>query len=362
MAVNILLQNLTIAKQLNAWKAVIDRKENKIMFTDRDENVIAVYDIAQDENGMDAIKRITRMLINNDNDKANNESENANKEDKENKDSSDNNDVEVESEIIEKVAKHVKTTNVPFIFARSLIFLPFDRLSDNNPVYRQFRENKNVLDLETAWYKLQIRNRLLTMKHLRALLAAIMVANNVVVLKTNEIAIKFSIYQVAKKMGIIKNWRQYGKKVRSHVIDIFNEIADMRFVIKDKKEEKQGSFRIIDEPFVEGDTYAIKFTKTFTKLLADEYFFKINDIKLNMDGIVLKLILFMQTQAKNKTFSMTIRKFLEMQKADYDRKIVHKYTKKIKNSRDLLAAYNIILDEKNETIIYNPNILPFKSN
>src|SRR5574344_519212 len=105
-------------------------------------------------------------------------------------------------------------------------FMPVDKISHNSALAKEFVANKNILRRETAFGTVEIRNRLLTQYH-KMILDCIMI-NNIarsVVYKGN-IAIYFSIYEIAQKLGL--KWNRNTQKNIQEAIEYIKDVVIVR--------------------------------------------------------------------------------------------------------------------------------------
>lgn len=251
-----------------------------------------------------------------------------------------------------QLAVRLKNADIPFVFARSPLFLPYEKLLPNNPIVREFKANDNILTLENQWYSVQIRNRLLHTRHLKAIIAAILTAKEVKI-NQSQITIKFNIYSVAKKAGFVKDRDSYGGKNMENIRKLFHEIADVRIVIGKKTTKKEEDFRIAEELDREDDMFTMTFSKKFSEKVAKEFLVNVKKLELNINPLILKLILFTHTQNKQKIFHISFKSFLELNNV-YSKKMIFNFRNilKEKETIEILAKNGVSVDFKKEILTY----------
>ncbi len=122
-------------------------------------------------------------------------------------------------------------------------FMPVDKISHNSALAREFVVNKNILRRETAFGTVEIRNRLLTQYH-KMILDCIMI-NNIKrsVVYNGSIAIYFSIYEIAQKLGL-----EWSGKTQKNIQEAIEYIKDVVIVRSDNNGSGiSSSYNIIQE-------------------------------------------------------------------------------------------------------------------
>src|SRR5574344_2400579 len=121
-------------------------------------------------------------------------------------------------------------------------FMPVDKISHNSALAKEFAANKNVLKRETAFGTVEIRNRLLTQYH-KMILDCIMIHNIRSVVYKGTIAIYFSIYEIAQKLGL-----EWSGKTQKNIQEAIEYIKDVVIVRSDNNGSGvSSSYNIIQE-------------------------------------------------------------------------------------------------------------------
>ena len=121
-------------------------------------------------------------------------------------------------------------------------FMPVDKISHNSALAKEFVANKNILKRETAFGTVEIRNRLLTQYH-KMILDCIMIHNTRSVVYKGTIAIYFSIYEIAQKLGL-----EWSGKTQKNIQEAIEYIKDVVIVRTDSNGSGiTSSYNIIQE-------------------------------------------------------------------------------------------------------------------
>ncbi len=121
-------------------------------------------------------------------------------------------------------------------------FMPVDKISHNSALAKEFVANKNILRRETAFGTVEIRNRLLTQYH-KMILDCIMIHNVRSVVYKGTIAIYFSIYEIAQKLGL-----EWNGKTQKNIQEAIEYIKDVVIVRTDNNGSGiSSSYNIIQE-------------------------------------------------------------------------------------------------------------------
>lgn len=148
-------------------------------------------------------------------------------------------------------------------------FLPLVKISKNTTTYKKFIENKNVIERETPWGKISIRNRLLTQTHKDVL-------NSIYTLATlnktkkfdnsKRIVLTFSRYELLKKLQMNDGGGQY-----KLIDDWLREIKDT-VIERTTNDEKQGvQYNIIDFVGWIDNDYGIILSDVYSKSFINSY-------------------------------------------------------------------------------------------
>ena len=160
-------------------------------------------------------------------------------------------------------------------------FMPVDKISHNSALAKEFVANKNILKRETAFGTVEIRNRLLTQYH-KMILDCIMIHNIRSVVYKGTIAIYFSIYEIAQKLGLewsgktqknIQEAIEYIKGVvivrtdssGSGIASSYNIIQEMKYSAKE-----QSYVIVLSSLYAEyfNKTMSINYNKRFDELIS----------------------------------------------------------------------------------------------
>ena len=121
-------------------------------------------------------------------------------------------------------------------------FMPVDKISHNSALAKEFVANKNILKRETAFGTVEIRNKLLTQYH-KIILDCIMIHNTRSVVYKGTIAIYFSIYEIAQKLGL-----EWSGKTQKNIQEAIEYIKDVVIVRTDASGSGiASSYNIIQE-------------------------------------------------------------------------------------------------------------------
>jgi len=235
-------------------------------------------------------------------------------------------------------------------------FIPVSKINKNSQIYQQFAENNNVLERKTAWGRIQVRNRLLTQYHLDVFNALMSLEDKeIFMLKNNDIAIFFDLYQLAKKMSI-----KWGKKTKENLIDTFLEMRDVVIVRWDNDNNLIGTYNLIKDA-----KYSQKREK-FGVIISKEYinffntqitvnfanvFNKMRQIKGEGEGLIKAIINFFITQKTKQR--ITLLKLLETIGYPISTNRQVRYAKQIINAKiELLKQFNINYNKNTQIFEY----------
>lgn len=188
-------------------------------------------------------------------------------------------------------------------------FLPVAKINKNSKLYKDFVNNGNILERETSWGKIQIRNRLLTQHHFDVLNGIMTLPGKEMgFISSGQLVVYLSLYQLAKHLGI-----SWGKKTKANLNETISEIEDLKI----KRWDKKGNFKtysIIAESEYVNDTniLKIKFSKEFVKHFQQEITINFAEIHKKMrkmlrgrgEGLVKAIINFFITQRSNQKIGL----------------------------------------------------------
>ena len=253
--------------------------------------------------------------------------------------------------------KKIKQSTQTLTDLRISPFLPIAKLKKNSKLYKNFVANNNILERKTSWGKIQIRNSLLTQHH-NDVLSGIMALENkkVLFLKTGEVAIFFSLYQLSKQMEL-----KWGKLTKKNLIDTILEIRDLVITRWDNKENLIGTYNIIKNAKYsdEIDSFGIILTKEYVN-----FFYKTITVSFNQtykkmrkkvkgkgEGLIKAIINFFITQKENQ--KIELYKLLNTIGYPTETEYQLKNAKQILNKNiELLKEFGIDYDKKNKVFTY----------
>lgn len=241
------------------------------------------------------------------------------------------------------------------------IFLPFNKLRKNNPLYKKFTKNGNKLVIENKYGILEIRNRLITQQHKDIL--ETMLSNSKSYINKEEtmfVTIK-SRYDFLKQIGMCPTSYTYLEEKIKELEDISintkyqtsdNKIIEEQFGIiaaikmEEDKTKKNGT-KIIK----------VKFTKEFTAFYLDSNLldYKKNIAKIAklptpfLKSIARYMLIHNKHQINISTFirNLGFDKIFTQREIDRKKKELEKYKEQLK---DLDIEVILAKDKKSNTI------------
>ena len=232
-------------------------------------------------------------------------------------------------------------------------FLPLEKVMPNSSIMKEFIKNKQKLIRETPYGYLEIRNRLLTQKHLEILNVISYSSENIEVIN-NKIHLEVSIYKIAQELKLA-----WGIKTKQQIIDYIKDINDV--VIYRKNGKKTESYKILDKVIYNEDTkkWNITYSIDYTKVLKNKIFINYDEVFKNIvningrgSGILKSVINFFITHnlAENKKMQISLDKLFEtigIQKTQYAKAKMF-----IKDNSELLSSYNISLNSTEKNLVF----------
>ena len=331
------------------YKKIEVNVDNKKLIITLEDDTIKEYETLQDENPIKTIRRIFFK--------------------KEKKEPNLKQEVKEKSpDTPQSVAERLSCAYIPMIFARSGLFLAFNKPRQDNVLVKQFRENKNILKLSNAWFDIEVRNRLLFNNHLRIILAIL--STGEIEEEDGRVVVKFSLYTVAKTAGIIKKRKSWSKHNQDYALNLIAEIADTRYQINANKDNKGENVGIIEHFSYNDTNYNVRFTKEFTKNFINNIVFKPKDDIaeiLNKPPLILKLTLLALSQ-KNE-FKIQVKKFIQANGIEPTGLTVMRFRNNLKTHKKFLSdlgieieADCIIYKNKNRSFLQYPRPLTTSEN
>jgi len=154
------------------------------------------------------------------------------------------------------------------------IFLPFNQIRKNNPIYKEFTKNDNRLEIKSAYGIVELRNRLLTQQH-KDILEAILKYKKIFIKNERAMVVEIdSRYDILKTMGIsTTNYKYLEEKLK--------ELEDFSISILSQNDEKKEStqfgiisvIKIVEDKVKKRMNIKIKFTAEFTAFYMDSNLF-----------------------------------------------------------------------------------------
>jgi len=206
---------------------------------------------------------------------------------------SNKNNTEVKTYKSANIIKKCIESSLPVDMLRNCPFLPIDKISAKSKIYQSFMHSRQILRRETNYGTIETRNRLLTQKH-KAIFDVMMdtctFANTsysqyktkkeqveTAILEGNSIAIKISIYEIAKRLDL-----KWGGSTKKYIIESLKEIADTGITIQSINNTMGSTFHIIDSIAWNDDKCKVWLSGQYTKYLyislAINYGSRINEI------------------------------------------------------------------------------------
>ena len=243
-------------------------------------------------------------------------------------------------------------------------FLPVAKINKNSKLYKDFVANNNILERETSWGKIQIRNRLLTQYHMDILSGIMAIRNKkIFLLKNGDVSVFFILYQLAKQMKL--NW---GKLTKENLIDGILEISDLKITRWNNKGDLLGAYNIISKAEYSNklNKFGVTFTKDYINFFVNgitidfpETYQKIRGIKGRGEGLTKAIINFFITQ--NKDQKIELIKLLNT--INYPTNT----ERQIRNAREILnknietlKKFNITYDKKTKIFTYTEKLQDIK--
>ncbi len=174
-------------------------------------------------------------------------------------------------------------------------FLPLTKISEKSNTYKKFIENKNILERQTPWGKILIRNRLLTQVHkdiLHAIYALSTKHKTKKVDNEKRITMTFNRYELLKKLGMNHSGASY-KRLDTWI----KEIKDCVIERTTQDNNKSISYNIIDDLLKSDEEYGIVLSKNYSNRFLSEMTLSITErideilaIKGEGSGIIKSII------------------------------------------------------------------------
>jgi hypothetical protein len=244
-------------------------------------------------------------------------------------------------------------------------FLPIAKINKNSKLYKEFVKNGNILERKTSWGKIQLRNRLLTQYH-NDVLSGIMALKDkmIIPLKSGDIAIFFSLYQLSVQMGL-----KWGKLTKKNLMDTLLEIRDLVITRWDNEGNLLGTYNLIknakySEKF---DEFGIVLPKEYVEhFLSDVtiYFPETHKkmrklIKGRGEGLIKAIINFFITQKENQKIHLykildTIGYPTNTERQLKNARVI------VKANIQILKEFNIEYNEKTKMLTYTEQLSDVK--
>ena len=236
-------------------------------------------------------------------------------------------------------------------------FLPVAKINKNSKLYKNFVANNNILERETSWGKIQIRNRLLTQYH-QDIINGIMALKHkkIFFLKNGNIAIFFSLYQLSKQMNL-----KWGKLTKKHLIETILEIRDLVITRWNNQGDLLGTYNIIEDAKYSNkvDMFGIILSKKYIDFFIKEITISFPETHKKMrekirgkgEGLIKAIINFFITQQVEQKIELL--KLLKTINYPTETEYQLKNARKIINKNiPLLKEFGIEYDKKTKIFTY----------
>ena len=243
-------------------------------------------------------------------------------------------------------------------------FLPVAKINKNSKLYKDFIANNNILERETSWGKIQIRNRLLTQYHMDILSGIMAIKDkNIFLLKNEDVSVFFSLYQLAKQMKL-----EWGKLTKKNLIDGILEIADLKIARWNNRGDLIGDYNIINNAQYSNklDMFGIVFTKEYINFFVNqitidfpETYKKIREIKGRGEGLIKAIINFFITQNKNQRIEL-IKLLNTINYPTNTERQIRNAREILNKNIETLKKFNITYDKKTKIFTYTEKLQDIK--
>lgn len=235
-------------------------------------------------------------------------------------------------------------------------FMPIEKISHNSKLHKDFVANGNRLVRTTSWGELEIRNRLLTQNHLEILSVIMANKREARVLQSGRIAIYFSMYDIAIKIGLSWSGRT-SKELEENI----KQISDLN-IIRHLNNGDKASYRILDN-VAYSDRYDMwgivlsdEYTELFKRGITIGYHKRLDEIiqiKGKGAGLVKAVIHFFITHDNTKQHRIGLIQLLDtLGYPKEDRQFKMAITALNKAKEDL-AKFQIFFYSKDRVLEYN---------
>jgi len=244
-------------------------------------------------------------------------------------------------------------------------FLPVAKINKNSKLYKNFVANNNILERETSWGKIQIRNRLLTQYH-QDIINGIMALKQkkIFFLKNGNITIFFSLYQLSRQMNL-----KWGKLTKKHLIETILEIRDLVITRWNNQGDLLGTYNIIEDAKYSNkiDMFGIILSRKYIDFFIKEITISFPEthkkmrekIKGKGEGLIKAIINFFITQQVEQKIELL--KLLKTINYPTETEYQLKNARKIINKNiPLLKEFGIEYDKKTKIFTYTEQLNDIK--
>lgn len=224
-------------------------------------------------------------------------------------------------------------------------FFPIEKVSSQSKIYKDFVANGNKSIRKTSWGELEIRNRMLTQHHLSVFSTIMAHKKKIVKLESGMIAIYFSMYKIAKMLGL--TWSgQTSKDIEETV----KQIADVN-IFRTEVNGDKFSYRIIDkvEYSKNQDSWGIilsrEYSNLFNKSLTIGYEDRLNEIvkiKGAGSGFIKSIIHFFMSHNNQQTHKISLKQLLETIGQSTEPRQIRSCITAINKNKETLKSFEIV--------------------
>jgi len=254
--------------------------------------------------------------------------------------------------LMEKIENSMQTIS----YLRVNPFLPFIKINKKSQIYKEFVKNGNILERETSWGKIQIRNRLLTQYHFDILSGIFALENKRIFrIKDGGIMIFFSLYQLSKIMNI-----SWGKRTKEHLKETIVEITDLN-IAKWNNNGDLDTYKIIEKAKYSNkiDLFGIKLSKDYADFFSKQLTINYKETYIKMrklvkgqgEGLIKAIINFFITHKQEEKIGLV--KLLETIGHQTTQRQIRRAIEILNKNKEILEKeFNIEYDKKTKILKY----------
>lgn len=250
-----------------------------------------------------------------------------------------------EKDEMQVLARRLKSAPIPVILMRLCPFVPVQKLTKTSRVFKEFKQNGIIT--HTNAYGTITTDKPLYFKHYKVFLDLLMYGE-VFVDKHNRVAISFTIYDIAKKSLIFKDYKNKGGNVYKYIEDIIDELYSTSIIIVENGKEKI-KFHIIESDIEkEGKYRTIYFSNEFTQMLKEQILY---NPPLFLQNIYIAYItLFLLTHSQ--PYSIKLKNLIKILGFSQTKDTEKGIRKALNEQKDFLKTLGIEFTK--DTIKYTP--------